>query len=262
MDGRAQAAYNVSTFDLWSHIMAGGQITYQTIQRTEVRGQNVTAADYLQIGQWMDEQMREHDIWVVMMPAAVFGDPEQKTSYHAIKGLEYNPNWRLVFLDREQKLFVDVRTPRGKELFEGILTGQTIYPDESHRNLILAHTYYLYLPELGDRKKGFAFALEAFKLEQSPTPMLEIMAFGAKYLDLKPEVDKLCEGYMEEFTQNKDLWARQDGYRLRIEAARLACFHLKTLARANGNTEVADRYGVEENEYLDELGWLSASKRW
>jgi hypothetical protein len=262
MDGRAQAAYNVSTFDLWSHIMAGGQITYQTIQRTEVRGQNVTAADYLQIGQWMDEQMREHDIWVVMMPAAVFGDPEQKTSYHAIKGLEYNPNWRLVFLDREQKLFVDIRTPRGKELFEGILTGRTIYPDDSHRDLILAHTYYLYLPELGDRKKGFDFAIEAFKLEPSPTPMLEIMGFGAKYLDLKPEVDKFCEAYMEEFTQNKDLWAGQDGYRLRIEAARLACFHLKTLARANGNTEVADRYGVKENEYLDELGWLSASKRW
>ncbi len=262
MDGRAQAAYNVGTFDLWSHIMAGGQITAQVIQRSEARGQPLTSADYLKIGQWMDEQMQDHDIWVVMMPAAVFGDPEQKTSYHAIKGLEYNPNWRLIFLDREQKLFVDVRTPRGKELFEGILTGQTIYPDEAHRNLILAHTYYLYLPELGDRKKGFAYALEAFKLEPSATPLLEIMAFGAKYLDLKPEVDKVCEAYMEDFTQNKDLWAQQDGYRLRIEAARLACYHLKTVAQARNNAEVAARYGQKDNEYLDEIGWLSASKRW
>ncbi|HUV67521.1 MAG TPA: hypothetical protein VMW24_26755, partial [Sedimentisphaerales bacterium] len=262
MDGRAQAAYNVGTFDLWSHIMAGGQMTYQKLQIAEARGQTLTASDYAQIGQWMDEQMRKYDIWVVMMPAVVFGDSDQKTSYHAIKGLEYNPNWRLVFLNREQKLFVDIRTPRGKELFEGIFTGQTIYPDDFHRNLILAHTYYLYLPELADRKKGYDFALEAFKLEPSPTPMLEIMAFGAKYLDLKPEVDKFCEGYMQEFTENKDLWVRQDGYRLRMEAARLACFHLKTVARARGNTEVADRYGAKENECLDELGRLSASKRW
>lgn len=262
MDGRAQAAYNVSTFDLWSHIMAGGQITYQIVQRAQARGQEITAADYLKIGQWMDEQMREHDIWVVMMPAAVFGDPEQNTSYYAIKGLEYNPNWKLVFLNREQKVFVDVRTPRGKELFEGILTGQTLYPDEFHRNLILAHTYYLYLPELSDRKKGLAYAVEAFKQEPSPTPMLEIMAFGAKYVDLKPEVEKFCEDYMEQFTQNKDLWASQDGYRLRIEAARLACFHLKTIARVRGNSEVAKRYDAKENECLDELGWLSASKRW
>jgi hypothetical protein len=92
--------------------------------------------------------------------------------------------------------------------------------------------------------------------------LLEIMAFGAKYLDLKPEVDKVCEAYMEEFTRNKDLWPQQDGYRLRIEAARLACFHLKTVAQARGNTEVAARYGQKDNEYLDEIGWLSASKRW
>jgi len=262
MDGRAQAAYDRRIFDLWSDIMAGGQITGEIVERAKVRGQSLTSADYLKIGQWMDEQMKEHDLWVVMMPGTVFGDPEQPASYHAIKGLEYHPNWRLVFLDREQKLFVNITTPRGRELFEGILTGQTLYPDEAHRNLILAHTYYLYLPELTDRKKGFAYALEAFKLEPSATPLLEVMAYGAKYIDLKPEVDKVCESYMEQFTQNKDLWPRQDGYRLRIEAGRLACYHLKTVAQARGNKEVAARYDQRENEFLDELGWLSASKRW
>jgi hypothetical protein len=262
MDGRAQAAYNRDTFDLWSTIMAGGELTGEIAERARVRGQSLTGADYLKIGQWMDEQMKKRAIWVVLMPAEVFASPDQDAKYHAIKGLEYNPNWRLVFLDREQKIFVDITTPRGRELFEGILTGQTIYPDEAHRNLILAHTYYLYLPELSDRKKGFEFALEAFKLEPSATPLLEVMAYGAKYIDLKPEVDRVCESYMEQFTQNKDLWPRQDGYRLHIEAARLACYHLKTVARARGNTEVAARYEQKENECLDQMGWVSASKRW
>jgi hypothetical protein len=262
MDGRAQAAYNRSTFDLWSHIMAGGQITGMTLQRTEARGQPVTASDYVKIGQYMDEQMQAYNIWVVLMPAVVFGDADRKSSYHAIKGIEYNPNWRLVFLSRRQKLFVDIRTPRGKELFEGILTGQTLYPDDYHRNLILARTYFLFLPELADRKRGLDYAVEAFKLNQSPTPMLEIMAFGAKYPNLKPEVDEICGAYEQEFTQNHELWAQQDGYRLRLEAERLVCYHLKAAARARGNEEVARRYESKENECLDETAWLSASKRW
>jgi hypothetical protein len=262
MDGRAQAAYNVSTFDLWSDIMAGGQITKEIYQRTEARGQSMTAADYAQIGQWMDQQMQAHDIWVVLMPAEVFADPDRDIKYYAIKGLEYNLNWRLVFLNREQKLFVDIRTPRGKELFEGIFTGRTIYPDDYHGDLIRAHSYYLYMPDLADRKKGFDFAVAAFHLEPSATPMLEIMAYGAKYLELKPEVDKVCEAYLQEFTQNKDKWARQDGFRLRIEAARLACYHLKIIARARRETDAANAYAVREDECLNELVDLSASKRW
>jgi hypothetical protein len=206
--------------------------------------------------------MKKHDIWVVMMPATVFADPDQESKYHATKGLEYNPNWRLVFLNREQKLFVDIRTPRGKELFEGIFTGQTLYPDEYHRNLIRAHSYYLHLPELADRKKGFEYAMAAFNLEPSATPMLEIMAYGVKYLELKPEVDRVCETYFQEFTENKDKWARQNGFRLRLEAARLACYHLRSVARARGQKDVANLYAIREDECLDELGWLSASKRW
>jgi len=262
MDGRAQAAYNRDTFDLWSDIMAGGQITSLKLQLANTRKQALTASDYAEIGQWMDEQMKKYNIWVVLMPAEVFADPDQDTKYHAIKGLEYNPNWRLVFLDGEQKLFVDITTARGKELFEGIFTGQNIYPDEFRRNLILAHSYYLHMPELSDRKKGFDFAVTAFNQEPSVPPMLEIMAYGAKYLELKPQVDKVCEAYMRDFTQNKDRWAQQDGYRLRVEAARLACYHLRTIARAQKSAEAANLYAVQEDECLDELARMSASKRW
>jgi len=262
MDGRAQAAYNRDIFDLWSDIMAGGQITGQKLGLAKAREQALTASDYAEIGQWMDEQMKEHNIWVVLMPAEVFNDPYEDTKYHAIKGLEYNLNWRLVFLDGEQKLFVDVTTPRGRELFEGIFTGQNIYPDEFRKNLILAHSYYLYMPELADRKKGFDCAVAAFNLEPSVTPMLEIMAYGAKYLELKPPVDKVCETYWQEFTQNKKEWARQDGFRNRVEAARLACYHLKMAARTRRETDAANRYAVGEDECLNELGRLSASKRW
>jgi hypothetical protein len=91
--------------------------------------------------------------------------------------------------------------------------------------------------------------------------MLEIMAYGVKYLELKPQVDKVCEAYMQEFTQNKDRWAQQDGYRLRVEAARLACYHLKTVARAQKSAEVANLYAVWDDECLDELVRMSESKR-
>ena len=73
------------------------------------------------------------------MPAAVYNDPDRKTPYYTTKGLEYNPNWRLVFFNNKQKIFVDCTTPQGRALYEGIRTGKTLYPDDFSKNLILAH---------------------------------------------------------------------------------------------------------------------------
>ena len=126
MDGRAQAAYNRDAFDLWSHIMAGGQETDLVMKRIRMRGQPITAADYASIGQYMDKQLRAYNVWVVLMPSAVFDDPDKQAKYYAIKGLEHHPSWRLVFHNRRQRIYVDIRTPQGKELFDGIFDGSTI----------------------------------------------------------------------------------------------------------------------------------------
>jgi len=267
MDGRAQAAYNREAFDEWSAIMAGGELTGQIVARAEARRQNVTSDDYVKIGQWMDEQLRERNVWVVLMPQAEYRIPPpeeyyQKKSYHAIQGLEYNPNWPVVFFDDKQKLFVDIRTPEGKELYEGIFNGKTLYPDDYHRDLICARSWLYYRLGMAEKKRGFDFAVQAFKLEPSPAPMREIILVASRFDEIKPDVNEFCENYVREFTENRASWARQDGYRDRVEAARLACFYLGDVARTQQDTKLANFYAAQERECLDELLRMAQSKRW
>jgi len=268
MDGRAQAAYDRGAFEVWTDIIAGGrEVMYPIVRRAKARGQELTSADYVKIGQWMTEQLRERNVWVVLMPQTTYRIPPrdeyyEKTSYHAIQGLERNPNWPLVFLNNKQKLFVDVRTPQGGELFNGIFNDTTLYPDQFHKYLNYAHSRLLYGKGIAEKKKGFDFAEKAFKLNRSPAPMREIILVASRFAEIKPLVNKFCEDYLKEFKENEADWAEQDGHRNRLEAARLACFYLESDARMQGKTELANSYDAQEEDYLYELIEVSQTKRW
>jgi hypothetical protein len=260
MDGRAQAAYNREAFDLWSIIMSGGRLTMQKVASATARRQNISADDYAEIGRWMDSTLKQHNVWVVLMPAAVYNDPEQKHPYHSIKGLEYNRNWPLVFFNNEQKLFIDYNTPQGKQLFDGIRTGETLYPDEFHRNLIIAHHLFLYGEGPNSKKQGLDFAIRAFNLNPSAAPMMDIIFLAGRFTELRPQIDEFCKDYFDDFAKNKDAYAKQDGYRLKVQAAHLAGIHLEKVAREQGDTRLANFYDSKTNEYASERDKMF--KRW
>jgi len=267
MDGRAQAAYDRKAFDAWTHIMGGGLDTGQRLARARARGQSLTRADYEKIGQWMDEQLRERNVWVVLMPQSTYSTPPRheyylKTSYHAIQGIERNPNWPLVFFNNKQKLFVDKRTPQGKALYDGIFNEETRYPDDYHRNLIRAHSWLYYRWGIAEKKKGFDFAVKAFNLNESPAPMREIILVASGFAEIKPDVKKFCEDYVEKFTENEADWAEQDGYRNRVGAARLACFYLESVARTQKDAKLANSYAAQQKKCVGELLRVAQLKRW
>jgi len=273
MDGRAQAAYNRTVFDVWTYIMSGGlpgSTGYEIMQAAQLRanttrkelGQILTPDDYVKIGQSMSDELKKRDVWVVLMPSAVYNDPDQTSSYHTIKGLEQNHDWPLVFFNNTEKLFVDVRTPQGKDLFEGIFNGKTIYPDDYHANLIRAHSWFYYRPGIEEKRKALDFAITAFHLNPMPTTILEILLMATSFAELTPKVDQFCSDYFDEFIEKKDVWARQDGYRHKVEAVRLACYHLKKLAQSKRDTKLVSFYAGKEKEYLDELTRIHQNKRW
>ncbi|MFC1793325.1 hypothetical protein ACFL3Q_07040 [Planctomycetota bacterium] len=273
MDGRAQAAYNRTTFDIWTYIMSGGlpgSVGFEIMQAADARarmtgmklGQILTPDDYVKLGQSMSDEFEKRNVWVVLMPSAVYNDPDQASSYHTIRGFEQNPNWPIVFFNNRQKLFVDIRTPRGRELFEGIFNGKTIYPDDYHKNLISAHSWLYYRPGIEEKKKALDFAIKAFHLKPSPTTIWEMRRMATSFVELNPGVDKFCLDYFNEFIEKKDVWAKQDGYRHKVEAVQLACYHLRMRAQAQRNTERVSFYAGKENEYGDELLRIHQSKRW
>ena len=273
MDGRAQAAYNRDAFDIWTYIMSGGlpgSTGYERMQAAQMRasttgqklGQILTPDDYAKIGQSMSDELEKRNVWVVLMPSAVYNDPDQTSSYHTIKGLEQNPNWRIVFFNNRQKLYVDIRTPRGKELFEGIFNGKTIYPDDYHKNLIRAHSWFYYRPGIEEKKKALDFAITAFNLNPMPTTILEILLMGTNFAELNSGVNQFCSDYFNEFTEKNNVWSKQDGYRHKVEALRLVCYHLKKLAQLRRDTKLVNFYTGKEIEYIEELTRIHRSKRW
>jgi hypothetical protein len=86
-------------------------------------GRALTVKDYVEVSKWISKQLRDHGVWVVLMPHPEFG----KTFTRA---LEYSTDWRIVYIDDKQKLFVDVLSPKGMALYQGMFTGKTGYPND------------------------------------------------------------------------------------------------------------------------------------
>ncbi len=266
MDGRAQAAYNRKTFDIWTFIMTGGlegSVGYQIVgnaqARASITGQELddilTVDDYIKIGQSIGEELQKRNVWIAMMPTGQFNSI-------FMKGLERNPNWRTVFVNDRQKILVDTTTEQGKKLFLGIFDETTVYPDDFHRNLIRAHSWLMFKPGINEKKQGLEFAFQAFNDNPSRTAILEIMTYGENFDELAPEVDIFIENYFNNFLKNKDSWATQDGYRCKVEAVRLACFQLMKLAISQRDKKLENLYSAKSNEYLEEIISLAESKSW
>ncbi len=248
MDGRAQAAYNVPAFDRWTAIMSGGP----DVQRARTTGK-MTVNDYIETGNWVAGELKKHDVWAVLMPNNQFDKP-------LVTGLEHNKNWRTVFVNDKQKLFVDVTTPKGLQLYQDMLMGRAIYPDEYSADLALGSNLLMF-PDLAQRKRGLDLIVKAFNMYPSPAPVIEMFRV-AQHPELRPLVDQVCEQYVQTFDDNKKAYAGQAGYNLRLEAARVALARLAYAARANGNSELASVYSEHMERYRAERDAIAATKRW
>ena len=91
MDGRAQAAYEPEKYNLWMNIMSGGPIA----QNIRLRRQKPKNADYIAMGRWINEQLKEHNVWLVMMPSTQFDE-------YFMYGITRVPDWQTVFLNKEK----------------------------------------------------------------------------------------------------------------------------------------------------------------
>jgi hypothetical protein len=251
MDGRAQAAYQPAAYKMWSDIMSGGPAVYEA----KLRKQALTGDYYNKIGSWIDGRLKKHKVWVVLMPTTQWETP-------FVKGLEFHPDWHIVFFNDKQKLFVDIKTPKGKQLFDGILNDKTLYPDVFSRNLIKAQTLFSAYPQHKDaRRQALALAKEAFHLNQSQASMRQVM-FATRFPELRADAESTCKDYFDRFEKNREDWAKQDGYHHRIAAALNVCSYLREIARSQKKTDLMKSYAAKMKLYQSERKELLRRKRW
>jgi len=250
MDGRAQAAYDRKTFDLWTNIIYGGPSATPALREDR----KPTRAECIEIGNWIDKQLKRYDVWVVLMPTAQFDTP-------FTNGLEYSTDWRIVYMDDKQRLFVDITTPAGEQLFNGMLTGQTYYPDEYSRKLTTGHNLLLF-QDPAQKKKGLELLIGAMKENFAPGPLLEMLLIGSQFPDLRPRIDEICSQYAKDFQQDIKLYAGRDGFNIRLEAIRLVMIRLQQIAAASKNKLLADTYDRQIDAYESQRTAILSRKRW
>jgi hypothetical protein len=167
-----------------------------------------------------------------------------------------------VLINNKDKLFVDVTTPQGQELYDGMFTGKTLFPDDFCKSITIAHNLFLFGKGTEEKQQGLEFAIKAFNLNPSPTPMLEVVLVAARFPDLIPRIDDFCRNVVDDFIKNRNLYTKQNGYRLRIEAVRLACMRLERVAQTKKNTERLEFYAAERRRCEEERNRLSDEQRW
>jgi len=246
MDGRAQAAYEPEAYRLWSTIMAGGP----NVRSARVRGIGV---DYEQVGIWLDKQLRKHEVWVVLMPAAQF-----RSDF--VRGLETNKDWFVVFFNNKQRLYINQRHPQAQKLIKGIDTGQTIYPNQFSKDLVLSY-YKLFSNKSEDKKEGLELAIRACNAYPSQRSM-EWIILAARFEGLKPRVIQFCTQYFDDFKDNIDEYKKQNAYHDRAAAAVHAGRYLESVEKALGNDEKAEYYNVTYRELEKGIKEVIDSKRW
>ncbi|MFC1676419.1 hypothetical protein ACFL3G_05080 [Planctomycetota bacterium] len=251
MDGRAQAAYSRKDYDRWAIIMAGGPV-YGTAR---ARKQKITPEVYRKTGEWLDKKLKGRGVWVVLMPAGQFDSA-------FVKALEHNTNWVIVFMNNKQRLFVDRTTAGGKKLFEGIFNGQTVFPDEFSRNLVLARNMILFGKGAAAKRRGLEHAFKAFELYPSQAPLVQMM-FATRYSsELRPDVLGFCKGYAEQFEKNRKQYIKEDGYFHKVVAALVCNDVLNRGAKAQKDEDMIELYSGRLREYRREKNILIRNKRW
>lgn len=246
VDGRAQAAYEPQAYDAWSYLMGGGLECWDAARQKR-------PVNYKKAGLEIADALRKYNVWVILMPAEEFDSD-------FYKAIEANPDWLLIYFDRKQRLLIDKKNPRTKDLFTGVFDGTTVYPDDFSKNLVLSY-YKLNSENPSDLKEGLDYAIRAYYCEPSHLPV-ERAVIAAKYELLRPRIDKFCRDVFDDFEKNKEQYKKQNGFHDRMVAALIAAQYLQRNAELQKNLELAATYADKVRQYDLERRLLVEPKRW
>jgi len=83
-----------------------------------------------------------------------------------------------------------------------------------------------------------------------------------QFPDLRQTIDEACQQYAKAFEENKAAYARQDGYNMRLHAARLALARMEQVAKGTNNGQAAETFRNRMEQYKDEIDRLQQEKKW
>ena len=264
MDGRAQAAYNHDKFRLWQEIFSGGtegqkataakgqMLLLQERRRTNTNAYKTAVTTYNESTEkaalWIDAQLREYDVWVVLMSQS-----EEDSVF--MKALKKTKNWKTAYLDNTQHLLVDSDTPQGKALLSSIVEGTALFPNTYAKNLSTASV----ISETQNTAKyGDLYSLTKNAFDENPSPLSTVAMRGLTGLPMfRTKIIDDLKHYTDDFVQNKYLYRQKNGVLMRLTSAEIAA---RTLAQSNASEK--DRYEKYASEFREEASTLGHEHVW
>ncbi|MBN1123915.1 MAG: hypothetical protein JXA82_02830 [Sedimentisphaerales bacterium] len=263
MDGRAQAAYNHDKFETWRYIKGGGQ----PIQEAAIQRRKLTLEDFKKSGEWIDEQLQQLDVWVVLMPSMEVPYPGMsldtiisKPNYYFVYALQTTGTWAMAYMDDQQYLFVSMKTPQGEKLIADLLADKLVFPNEYTRNLTLANAYLRYNDQ-ALAMKGFEYAKKAFELYPSQTSALMLHYRAWQHPYLRKFIIEVFQPYVDDFIINQNQYAQEGGYADRLLAALLGSQRLAS-HRMSTDPDRARQYMEFEKRYHSVPIELAVQAKW
>lgn len=237
MDGRAQAAYNHDTFQLWQGIYGG--MGCPAVQNAYLARRKLTSSDYQAMADWIGAELKHYDVWVVLMPLG-----QASTSF--MTALRYSENWKTAYYDPYQWMLVDTSDERGKKLVDDILHDKATFPNELAKSLTLCNLIpKQFSPELAPKLEQAA--ISAFQLRPSPITISELIQAAQVLRKPEPILGQLTL-FLDDFQTHRDAYRKQDGYGERLRCAAIAADSLGRNIPGKSKD-----YGTMAEQYKNEI---------
>jgi hypothetical protein len=208
-------------------------------------------ADFEKIGQWIEAQLKQYDVWVILMPV-------NEINSDFMVAMRKQMNWRTAYMDNYQFLLIDTDTPQGRQLLDDILNQKAKFPNAFSGELTLGKNL-LALRDEGLSKRGLDHVMNAFEIDNSQAPMLLLVNEAAvRHEHLRAAATTYIAAWMDRFIANKEVYATEGGYTKKLVAAMIAANYLA----ATGNPEYRKKYGGLDDIYKEEQQLISQKSRW
>jgi len=230
IDGRAQGAFPLNALVRYLALEGGGPIGLTVISE----GREMRREEARQIGAWLDVRLKEEGVSVVLLP-------EEDSQKPIMRGLLNRDNWQVAFLAPYHVLFVNVDTPRGRELVTGASDGTTRFPDESSR--LLTRSYNLFRRgDLDGAREGLSCAIRAFSVEPAALAV-QTARRAAAFPQLVPRLDEFARDIVSDYQRNLKRYLSEPGFLKRTGAAVVAATYLRDSAQTDSRPAEAATYG-------------------
>ena len=258
-DGRAQAAYDHSKFLNWQAIYGGGA------EASKVRstGKLANLDEMDKIGKYLNGVMEKAGIWVFVVPESQFSlnrDEPQKSFYYPL-ALSGQSNWVPAYTGNHQRLYVNVNTAKGKDIYQKLMTGKLKFPTEYSEKLTLARNYLASRNPVA-RKKGFEFSKAAFAIDVSRVSMIQLVSDAGRWPELAIPVRDHVEVFVNDFQATKAVQRKKGGYGKRLMAAWIGAQYLSNSYKRTKNTVLSEKYGGYNKAWRNEYSLLMEDVKW